>query len=46
MHIWYVLAFIAFCGAALLAGYQRALILAVLAAGLALWLVPAAFQLH
>ena len=46
MHIWYVLAFLCFVAGAAVAGIQRAYVLVLLAAGLALWLVPAAFQIH
>jgi hypothetical protein len=46
MHVWYVLAFICLAAAAIVAGIQRTYTLTLIAAGLTLWLVPAAFQLH
>lgn len=46
MHTWQLLAFITLLAAAAVAGYQRATILALIAAGLALSLVPAVFQLQ
>lgn len=45
MHIWVVLAFIALVAACAIATVQKGYALALVAAGLALYLLPAVFQL-
>jgi len=46
MHTWQILAFLTAAAACILAGIERAWVLALIAASLALALVPAVFQLH
>lgn len=43
MDLWFVLAFILFVIAAVLSGLQRAYVMLLLCAGLAAWVLPAAW---
>lgn len=44
-HIWYVIAWLLFVGATVYSAATKAWSIALIAAGLACWLIPAAFQL-